>query len=262
MNPPTTVSSFHSARRDLFEAFDAEPFDAAMRRCGHCVSDDEVAALGAPVAAIDPELLGRFVVKAGTTWGGPHDLRRVAPRALMLAADGRLPVSRGLLWEKLGWAGWPTWPADQATAVHRFLLAEWTRLLGATPRPAHSAHGWLRQVACATGDLTPFLAAWNESISPIAKAPRRRAAILHLTALLVDSELRPDFPGTVATVLGDDPGAAEQLTGWLTGADTERELRRAAEALAHTRDARRVEVAAERLRRFHAATHRRAVHAR
>ena len=37
--------------------------------------------------AMPADLVARFVLRAGTSWGGPDDLRRVVPRALVLAAD-------------------------------------------------------------------------------------------------------------------------------------------------------------------------------
>lgn len=263
VGPTSSVPTgeFVAATRALFAAFAAEAFDPAMPRCAHCVSDADVARLGESVVTLDPAHLARFVTKAGTTWGRPEDLRRVAPRALVLAADRKLPIDRGLLWEKLGWAGWPGWPEAQAAAVHRFLMAEWTRLLHTPPGGAEPAHRWLAVHGRVVRDLGPFLDRWHEAIGPVTAAPGRRAATLHLVELLVHSDLRPDFPVTVARLIPDDPTAAGRLAGWLTCTGTAHELGRAGQLLAGTVDARRVELAGERLRRFHAAVERADVHA-
>ncbi len=234
----------------LYDAFTSVPFDQGMARCPHCVSKEQVELLGSAVPALAPDLVARFVVKAGTTWGGPSDLRRVAPRALDLAAEGRLPVSRTLLWEKLRAAGWPAWPPRQVAAVHGFLEAEWDRLLRSPPRRAHAAHRWLGQTAHGIDDLTPFLDAWHDALGPLTPRPHQEAAVGHLVALLTTSAFRPDLPETVADLVPAGSPAADQLTAWLSGPATGHELRRAAAAMADTGEARRVSVAVERLRRF------------
>ncbi len=242
----------------LHEAFAGVAFDVDMVRSRGIVTDGEVDELGGPVAGLDAGLVARFVLKAGTSWGGPDDLRRVAPRALELAADHALAVDRTVLWSKLRRAGWPAWPGSQVDAVHAFLRAEWVRLLRSDPRPAHTAHRWLRDLTAGVDDLLPFLDDWHDALGPLTPPPHHRAAACHLVALLVDSPLRPDHPATVAEVLGPDapPTTVQQLTTWLTGPGTAHELRRAAEALAGTRDARRVALAVERLARFSAAVDR------
>src|SRR5690606_23485576 len=121
--------AFAVATRRLYKAFESAVFDPAMPRFSPTVTEDDVAALGGPVAEIPAPLVARFVLKVGTTWGGPDDLRRVAPRALELSANGELPLDRGLLSAKLRWADWPTWPTYQVTTVREFLRCEWCRLL-------------------------------------------------------------------------------------------------------------------------------------
>jgi hypothetical protein len=253
--PPPDLTA---AADRLHRAFADVAFDPAMVRGAGSVSDHELAALGGPVAELAPELVTRFVLKAGTSWGGPDDLRRVVPRALVLAADHALAVDRRVLWSKLHRAGWPQWPEHQVDAVHAFLRAEWERLLRSDPRPAHTAHRWLRDATAAVDDLLPFLDDWHDALGPLTPPPHHRAAACHLVSLLVDSPLRPDHPGTIVEVVGSaaDPSAAAQLTAWLAGPGTAHELRRAADALAGTRDARRVALAVDRLARFTAAVDR------
>lgn len=256
--PADPSADLSAAAARLHDAFAEMTFDPAMVRAPGSVDDAELADLGGPVAELAPALVARFVLKAGTSWGGHDDLRRVAPRTLVLAADHALAVDRAVLWSKLRRAGWPHWPGAQVTAVHAFLRAEWVRLLGSDPRPAHSAHRWLRDVTAATDDLVPFLDDWHDALGPLAPPPHHRAAACHLVGLLVDSPLRPDHPATVAEVLGPDapPSTVGQLTTWLSGPGTAHELRRAADALAGTRDARRVALAVDRLARFTAAVDR------
>jgi hypothetical protein len=227
-----------------------------VAHCPHCVSPSELAELRGPVAAISPTTMSKFLRKVGTTWGDPADLARVAPRALVLAADHRLDVSRSLLWQKLRWAAWTSWPTPQRDAVARFELAEFTRLLHNPPRPAHVAHRWLAQVTAGIDDISGFLTVWHDAIGPLPNPTAAHTAAAHLVELLTSSPLRPDLPSTVRDVLPLNSGSANQLQAFLAGPGTDLHLRRVAKELAGTRSSRRVNVAVERLRRFRAAVER------
>ncbi len=248
--PVDPTAALEAATTNLFEAFSGIGFDPSMAH-PPTVADAEVAALGGPVPELAPDLVARFVIRAGTSWGGSDDLRRVAPRALVLAADNALPVDRGVLWDKLRAAGWPAWSDREVEAVARFLRAEWGRLVRSSPRPAHAAHRWLAPVSRATHDLSPFLDDWHEALGPLTPPAHHQAAVGHLVALLLDSPLRPDLPETVAELVapGED-AAAGQLTAWLVGPATRHQLERAATDLAGTRHSRRCSLALERLGRF------------
>ena len=260
--PADPFAALSAATERLYTAFAPLAFDPAMPHHPGSVTPEQLAALGAPVATLPPDVVARFLVKAGSTWGGPDDIRRVAPRALELAADHQLPIDRGLLWAKLRWAGWPDWPTYQAVTVRAFLRAEWGRLLRSDPRPAHLAHRWLRHTADGVDDLGPFLDDWHDALGPLTPPPHHRAATGHLVVLLINSALRPDHPQTAGDLFPGRPAAAAQLTAWLAGPGTDHELRRAAATLADTTDSRRVAVAVERLRRFRVAVERSADEAR
>lgn len=255
-DPVDPTASFRAAAQQLLDAFAHEPFHAEMAHAP-TVSDAEVAALGSPVGQLPADLVARFVLRAGSSWGTPDDLRRVAPRALVLAADHALPLDRAVLWERLRAAGWPAWPPGEVDAVTAFLRAEWARLVRSEPRPAHAVHRWLPAVSSATPDLGPYLDDWHEALGPLTPPPHQHAAVGHLVALLLDSPLRPDLPETVAELVA--PGehdAAAQLTAWLTGPAVGHQLQRATDELSDTRASRRTSLALERLRRFTAATER------
>jgi hypothetical protein len=250
------TDALHVAADRMYAAFEAIPFDAGMPRDPGTVNDIDMASIAGSVPSLPASTVARFVVKAGTTWGGPDDFRRIAPRALELAADLELPVDRGLLWAKMRWAGWTDWPTYQTTTVREFLRSEWARLLRADPRPSHVGHRWLRYAADGLDDLGPYLDEWHVALDAGTPAPHRRAATGHLVILLVNSPLRPDHPATVHDVFPAHPDAAEQLTRWLTDPVTTDRLSLARYSLAGTSDARRVGVALERLIRFGAAVRR------
>lgn len=241
------------AATELYAAFAPVRASDPVTHCAHCVSDADLAALAAPVATLSPELVSRFVRKAGTTWGDIADLRRVTPRALTLAADHRLSVSRALLWQQLRAAGWTSWPATERDAIGRFVLAEFTRLLRTSPRPAHVAHRWLAQVSAGVDDLSGFMTVWHDSMGPLPDPSIQLTAVGHLVELLTSSPLRPDLPATMVDVFPQNPSVATQVTEFLVGPGTDLELRRTASQQRATSSARRINVAVERLRRFRAA---------
>ncbi|MCU1371247.1 MAG: hypothetical protein JWO77_2441 [Ilumatobacteraceae bacterium] len=245
--------SLEPAAALLYAAFDPRPLSTRVPHCAHCVSDADIAALHARPSTLSPELVSRFVRKAGTTWGGTSELRRVTPRILTLAADHRLNVSRSLVWQQLRTAGWTTWPDQEVEAIGRFLLAEFTRLLRVPPRPAHVAHRWLAQVSTGVDDLSGFLTVWHDSMGPLPDPTIQVTAVGHLVELLTSSKLRPDLPPTMADVFPQNASVAPQVTEFLIGPGTDLDLRRAASELAASSSARRINVAVERLRRFRAA---------
>jgi len=255
--PSADGHSLAPALEQLAAAFADCPTPTTMEHCTHCVTDAEIASLlGGPIDELPADVVSRFVRKVGTTWGGADDLRRITPRVLALAADHRLTISRSLVWEKLRWADWTSWPTHQVDAVGRFLLAEFGRLLRVDPRPAFVAHRWLAQVSTGIDELSGFLTVWNDCIGPLPDPSIQSTAVNHLVELLTSSPLRPDLPATMSDVFGGNQVAAAQVTAFLTGPGTYHDLRRVAADKANTPGARRVSVAVERLRRFRAAVER------
>jgi hypothetical protein len=250
--PPAPAYPLGPAAEELYDAFAVIATPAPVSACSHCVTRDDLAGWNVPVDQLSPKLVSKFVRKVGTTWGGTPELMRVTPRLLTLAADQRLTVSRSLVWQQFQRGQWRAWPEPFVTAIETFERAELTRLLRAQPRPAHVAHRWLSQVSVGFDDLTGFTDVWRDAMGS-ANEGIRIHAVSHLVELLTSSALRPDLPATMADVVPANPGAAAQLTEFLCEPDGETALRAAAEVLADTPSARRLEVAAERLRRFRSA---------
>lgn len=224
--------------------------DAASRRLAAAFEP-----LGPP-ATQDPAEVARLLMKAGTTWGRPADVRRLVPLALSLAADDQLAIDRGLLWSKIRWAGWPDWPTYQTLTVREFLRAEWRRLIRSEPRPAHLAHRWLRDATADIDDLEGVLDDWLDAMGPATPLTHRQAATGHLVALVLQSPFRPDVPRSVQDVFPRRPITSAQVRDWLAATRTETVLRAAADALTETTDRKRIALAIERLDRFRAALDR------
>lgn len=209
-----------------------------------------------PPAAEDPTEVARLLMKAGTTWGRPGDVRRLVPAALSLAADNQLAIDRGLMWSKLRWAGWPDWPTYQTLTVREFLRAEWRRLIRSEPRPAHLAHRWLRDACADIDDLEGILDDWLDAMTEATPRPHRQAATGQLVALVLQSPFRPDVPKSLQDVFPRSPVASAQIRDWLASARTDEAVRAAAAAFADSPDRKRIALAVERLERFRGALDR------
>lgn len=231
----------------MYTAFERIPFDATMFRLGASVSDEDLEGLGRPIRDIPAPLVARFLMKAGTTWGGPGDMRRITPRALDLASRDRLGVDRQLLWTKVRWARWPDWPTYQVLTVRSFLDAEWRRVLCTDPAPGMIAHRWLRDDIGGVDSLVPFLAVWHEVLAEPTPLPRRTAATGHLVLLLCHSPVRAGTAAGLSRLFPRHREAAIELARWLLGSTTARLLTENSALLPDEGDRRRAEQAKEQL---------------
>ncbi|GAA5022639.1 hypothetical protein [Kitasatospora paranensis] len=180
--------------------------DEAQCEC-HWGSAEELALLKVPDVPLDPDLLRR-------TWQAPDwddkgsVLRRILPQLAVSLTAGREHPEYFLdeVGVALGRGRWPEWPAPQAAAVEEFLHAWWAySLLAAAPEePPH-----LLLVLCveASGELTPWLAAWAALEHPA--ADRRLAAALEYWA---DELIRDELPWFT---WHDAPALRAELAAWL-----------------------------------------------
>ncbi|MFF7457004.1 hypothetical protein [Kitasatospora sp. NPDC008115] len=143
-------------------------------------SADELALLKVPGVRLDPDLLRR-------TWQVPdlsdHGavLRRILPQLAGTLVDSRSESfrHRDEIGGSLARGRWQEWPPQQAAAVHEFLHAFWaygllTPALGPTP----FAHAHRTLVLCveASGELGPWLRAWEALEHPVADRNLAEAA--------------------------------------------------------------------------------------
>ncbi len=240
----------------LYLAFAHYPYRASMPACAHCVSDEDLLALGAvPVRDLPAGLLARYALKAVSTWGEANDLKRVLPRLLELTIAGKMSIPAAVVTTKLQRAGWQKWPAEERRAVWQCLSAWWRHTLAGPAGSGMSAHRLLDAISMAEADLEPYFSDWHHAMA--GDGDGRLPATLHLVELLSDSPLRVDQPDTVSLLAPDAIGdAAKQYTVFLLDPATDEELERALADFATTSDVRRIAVAYARLRRFTAAASR------
>lgn len=251
--PASVARELAGTIEGLYSAFSPYRYRVAMPACPHCVSDDDLLALGqGHLGELPAPLLGRYTIKAISTWGEVRDFKWLLPRLVELTVGGQLPVPAEALTAKLTRASWHEWPVAERQAVSEFLQAWWHHGLRHDPATAAVVTLRLPAVAAAEPDLTSFLTAWQAYLAG-AGAPRL-TSLQHLLELLCHSRFRPDVPASIETLFWEPAGpAAAQISAWLTSPDLAEELDRAIYDLATTSEARQLAIAAARLRRYRAA---------
>lgn len=149
-----------AAREALYARF--APYAAAhLEGCPHCVSSDETLVLRrTPLRQLGAEL-DRYLFKAMTTCGTEEDFKHFVPRLLELHAGSS---HAWLLRDKLAYARFPRWPAEERGAVEAFLRALWARALeGEHPPPGDPL---LETLLALDLDIAPYdptrqLATWR-----------------------------------------------------------------------------------------------------
>ena len=245
-----TEQRLTAAVDSLYLVFARYPYRASMPACAHCVTDENLLGLGqTAVRDLPPELLGRYVRKAVSTWGEVDDFKRLLPRLLELSASDDLRIPPMVVTAKLRRAEWRTWPADEQRATWQFLLAWWHHNLSRWVGPGLAAHRLLDAISVAEADLGPYFTEWHQLLG--GESAGRLASVLHLVELLTDSPLQPDHPESVGRLAPEALGnAVKQYREFLLDPATADELERALADFALGEHARRMAVAFARLRRI------------
>lgn len=222
------------ALTDLAEVFAVYPFRSTMPACAHCVTGDDMRALGRQPGRIPSSVLDRFVTKSMVTWGDPVDFKRLLPEVLTRACAGTLGPPEALVGARLRRAGWLDWPAAEAPAVRRTLRSAWLTSLAAGPGPGRPpATARLSLIVTAEDDLGPYLDLWEDRLEAPGNPTARLHAVLHLAGLLAPladggrRRLSRSFPLARRGVVG-------QLDQWLRQPVVIRRLAHAADALERT----------------------------
>ena len=112
--------------------------------------------------------LEKYAFKAMSTWGDDRDFRHFLPRLFELQAlEGLAPWDVEILFGKLAYAHWRTWPEAEQRAVEEYLAAVWQYLLVSRESDI-VIDEYLCGIAQAVDDLSPFLSVWEQGDHPTA----------------------------------------------------------------------------------------------
>ena len=214
----------NEAIKELYAAFAVDRLPTDHDACPHCVSPEDKRRLYArPLRELSADDLDRYVWSAMTTWGDAALFRHFLPRILELMCTHQFLWDPEILGEKLRYAEWSKWEAQQQTAVGRFFTAWWRGMLRSEVKEDTDPDAFLCMVACSGLSLEPYLSAWRDEDS------------LPATCLLADMLLPGEWPEMSSVGYGPWwKSCAEQgkeFRNWLICSGWDARLER--EALAH-----------------------------
>jgi hypothetical protein len=163
---PATAESDSELKRaieGLYQTFSRYPLPPHVDGCPHCVSDKDHALLySRGLRDLGPDELKRYAFKAMSTWGDENDFRHFLPRIFeLISVDGEsLPIDPEILFKKLAYGHWDTWPPDERQAITGFSEALWSNVLDHFPCEI-SAEDCLCAIAQAADDMTRYLDRWR-----------------------------------------------------------------------------------------------------
>lgn len=121
-SPPVILQR---AVEDLYEVFAAYPL-TCVAGCPCCVvAADQARVRHRPLRDLTEEELGRYAGKAMTTWGTVDDFKHFLPRLFELTAAFRAPYTEYVIFNKLTYGQWRTWPSREIAVIEQYFLALW-----------------------------------------------------------------------------------------------------------------------------------------
>lgn len=148
----------------LYKVFMDYPLVRKIDGCPCCVSDEDESDLHRkPLRELTAEDLRRYATKALTTWGTENDFKHFLPRLFELVTEEEgiaYEIDLAILFGKLEYAHWNTWPSQEHAAVRDYLIALWLFVLS-VPMEAVTIDEYLCAISQAEEDLSHYLNAWQ-----------------------------------------------------------------------------------------------------
>lgn len=115
------------ATERLYDTFAPYRIGTEPVACDYCVSPEKVARLTAkPLRDLTYDDLELYASKVMTTWGDERHFKHFLPRLMELAVDHRDDfLDLAVLFGKLRYAQWLSWPPGEVKAVDAFLREYW-----------------------------------------------------------------------------------------------------------------------------------------
>ena len=129
-SPLPPQERLHQTIEGLYAAFASYPL-SSLEGCPCCVSAGNKAQVTCrPLRELTEDDMGRYAGKAMTTWGTVDDFKHFLPRLFELTAAFRPPYEEFVVFGKLDYGRWRTWPTAEIEAIEQYFLALWDVLLG------------------------------------------------------------------------------------------------------------------------------------
>lgn len=178
--------------------------------CPCCVNEsDQILICSKPLRSLTAEDLNHYSYKALTTWGGENDFRYFLPRLFELQAEDLTNLCNPeILYGKLSYADWLSWPIEEQQAISLYFDAMWRFLL--TSREPDGlylqAGDYLCAISQAVDVLTPYLEQWAELGSrPLA----------HLHRFIEDNRVDLEKDQLQSAFWGEQPAQMRQVIQWI-----------------------------------------------
>ncbi len=191
----------------LYTTFAAYPFRPEMPCCPCCVDRDKIRAVGQlPLRQLDEDRLMPLASHLLTTWGEVDDFRHVLPRLFELSTTHVLTwPSIEIVFGKLPYAEWTTWPDAEQRAMTNFVQAWWAMELSTAntnaPDPEvdeYNLSDCFAALCCIKQSPRPWLAMWLcDAVVPFARFVNE-----HYTALIGSHRFNSfvDDPAVLAAI--------------------------------------------------------------
>ena len=172
-------SAYDAALDALYATFAKYPFRPEMDACPCCVDRAKIHAVGqVPLRKLDAKRLSPLATKVLTTWGGVDDFKHVLPRLLELSTTIWFDWPNiEIVFGKLPYGEWTSWPAAEQLAVSRFVDAWWSlelaRAAAREPDPdedLYTLSDCFAALCCLRQDPRPWLQTWlRDAVVPFAR---------------------------------------------------------------------------------------------
>jgi predicted nucleotidyltransferase len=200
--PRQIRAALRAAIERLYETFARYGLPETVEGCECCVEPEDHARIHSrPLRMLTEDDLGKYARKAMTTWGSVEDFKHFLPRLLELAAyKGDVHYTHAeILFSKLTYGEWHTWPSEEQTVVREYFHALWRRVLDLRAF-SHwyvlfpwTAYDCICAIAQAEEDVGWYLSVWRETSTARALAHLATFAIDNFQDLALEGRLGNAF---------------------------------------------------------------------
>ena len=226
---PISISSeIATAIEQLYTVFQHYPLPKTTNPCLCCHSvDAERPLYSRPLRQLRQKDLEQYAGDALLVWGGLNEFRHFLPRIFEIYAfvERFSFPDREIIFGRLGYGEWRTWPQKEQDAVQGFLLALWRAALNEPPSDdlscAPEIESWLCTLAQTEADLSLYCSEWLAHPSP--------NAMWNLAAIIYRTGMRRVDTRAISAFWREHMDEAKQIADWLHGEAVRHALAKAIE---------------------------------